>query len=199
MGGWGSGRRWTGKDATTDFRSWDIRKTEREGWLEPGRYFISKWYVREEVQSSIEGWSESDHIVVAYRHQYNGEPWESLKYPIALERTRCHFGGTRAWFLCPGHECGRRVAILYSGRLFLCRHCRQLSYNSQQESPLFRALSRVQDASIRLGGMGVAADGVPPRPKGMHIKTYQRLARQFRWLERDINLCGLARFGCSVL
>lgn len=46
-------------------------------------------------------------------------------------------GGLQAWFLCPGHGCGRRVRFLYlplDGHLMLCRHCHWLTYRSQQTS-----------------------------------------------------------------
>ncbi len=53
-------------------------------------------------------------------------PW------IPLSWTRCHLGGRRPWFLCPGSGCGRRVAILYGPTLpLLCRACRGLTYASK--------------------------------------------------------------------
>src|ERR1700728_1873069 len=102
MGGWGSGRRWGGGEVTTDYRRWDIQSLHRGGWLRPGGTVVSRWFVRGVEQSAITAWPECDRIVVSYRHQYDGKPWESLKYPIFLEWTRCHFGGRRPWFLCPG-------------------------------------------------------------------------------------------------
>lgn len=53
---------------------------------------------------------------------------------LPLTKTRCHFGGFRWWFICPG--CGKRVGILYRPRRdqpFLCRHCHNLTYTSAQE------------------------------------------------------------------
>jgi hypothetical protein len=46
------------------------------------------------------------------------------------------FGGSRAYFICPGPhdgtDCGRRITKLrLSGRYFLCRHCNALAYASQ--------------------------------------------------------------------
>jgi hypothetical protein len=195
MGGWGSRRR-SGKETTSDYRRWDIRGLQREGWLAPGTTFTTKWSRQGVEESAIQARSESDRIVLSYKHQYRGGPWESLEYPVFLERTICNYGGTRTWFLCPGQGCGRRVAILYSGRLFVCRYCRKLAYESQREQPHYRALSRVLNAQARMGWKGLCADdGLPPRRKGMHWKTYERQARRFRRLECEMNLEARLSFG----
>ena len=44
-------------------------------------------------------------------------------YAVRIVRTVCNLGGSRAWFICPAVGCGRRVAILYGGGIFACRHC----------------------------------------------------------------------------
>jgi hypothetical protein len=198
MGGWGSGRRGCSKEVTSDYRRFDVLSLHRGGWLRPGVTFISHWYVGGVEQSTIKGWAESDRITVSYKHQYPGEDWETLNYPILLDRTPCHYGGSRPWFVCPGRGCGRRVAVLYSGRLFLCRRCRQLAYESQREAPHDRALGRVIRMQERMGfGLMCPADGLPPRKKGMHHRTYERLARQFEWAEDVMDLEGMKRFGLS--
>jgi hypothetical protein len=46
-----------------------------------------------------------------------------MEYPVRLEWTGCNLGGRRAWFLCPAQGYGRRVAILFRGSIFACRHC----------------------------------------------------------------------------
>ncbi len=54
---------------------------------------------------------------------------------VFLANTPCHFGGLRWWFACP--SCGRRVGILYlpsGGRLFRCRHCYDLTYQSRNDN-----------------------------------------------------------------
>jgi hypothetical protein len=53
---------------------------------------------------------------------------------IRIVTTRCHFGGVRRWFVCPG-GCGRKVGILYlgpGGSSFVCRSCADLTYESSQ-------------------------------------------------------------------
>lgn len=195
MGGWGSGRHgWHSN--TEDFLRLDIRGLCRGGWLRPGAEFTSKWTFRGEVRSWIRGWSEADRIILAYKTRPKGaQEWESLEYQVFLERTACHFGGTRPWFICPKLGCGRRVAILYSGRYFLCRHCHQLAYASQRESALDRALSRTQALHIRMGGDGCVIDGAPFKRKGMHQRTFDRLMRRYRCLDMNLQAEEIKRFG----
>jgi hypothetical protein len=45
----------------------------------------------------------------------------------------CHLGGARRAFLCSTGRCGRRVGILYGGKVVACRHCRGTAYLSQAE------------------------------------------------------------------
>ncbi len=103
------------------------------------------------------------------------DPEQELVEGVArLAWTPCNFGGSRPWFVCPGVGCGRRVAILYGpgpGQL-LCRHCRDLTYQSQRTWELGRAERRIARAAARL-----APDG--GRPKGMHHITFLRLTRDY--------------------
>jgi hypothetical protein len=100
---------------------------------------------------------------------------EQLIDVARLAWTSCGFGGKRAWFVCPGGECGRRAAILYlDGRdRLLCRSCLDLSYPSQREDSLRRARRRALKARARLGHDPTI------RPKGMHRATFERLRREF--------------------
>lgn len=186
MGGWGSGRRgW--RTSTDDLNKLDVRELCRGGWLLTGAPFVSRWSFRGEVISSIGGKSEWGRVVLNYRHRERGEEWKTLEYSIQLEWTQCHFGGTRPWFICPGRDCGRRVAILYAGKYFLCRQCQQLIYECQKERPEYRILRRTQKLHERLKGFGGVIEGLPPRPKGMHERTYQRLAQRYECAERALN------------
>jgi hypothetical protein len=68
------------------------------------------------------------------------------------------------------------VALYYGpGKYFLCRHCYDLSYQSQREDKKDRALRRARKISMRLGGSANVLEPLPERPKGMHLDTYMRL------------------------
>jgi hypothetical protein len=104
------------------------------------------------------------------------EGWEDVKETVALSWTACNFGGERPWFICTGAGCGRRVAILYGpGRYFLCRHCYDLTYQSQRDNVMYRSLHRAQNIRERLGGSANMMEPFPEKPKGMHHDTYMRL------------------------
>jgi hypothetical protein len=101
---------------------------------------------------------------------------EKFHEQISLIKTRVHLGGHRSWFLCPG--CDRRIAALYFVKRFRCRHCLDLRYQSQRDTPRFRAISRIQRARMKLGGTGNLTKPLPTRPRYMHACTYQRLVRE---------------------
>jgi hypothetical protein len=70
------------------------------------------------------------------------------------------------------------VAILYYGKDPACRHCRQLAYESQQDSGWHRSLRQARTRRLRLGGSANLAEPLPGKPKGMHWRTYKRLYMQ---------------------
>jgi hypothetical protein len=71
-----------------------------------------------------------------------GGDHESVDYKVPLVTTRQVSGGLRWWFLCPtnrngGPPCPRRVGKLYlppGGRIFACRRCYNLAYESSRKS-----------------------------------------------------------------
>jgi hypothetical protein len=58
---------------------------------------------------------------------------------------------------------------------FASREAHRLSYRSQGESDLFRGITRAQNIRARLGGNLSIYAPFPPRPRGMHRRTYERL------------------------
>ena len=101
---------------------------------------------------------------------------------VELVSTSPHYGGLRWWFICPvtvgGRACQRRVRKLYlppGGRSFACRRCCQLSYTSQRQDDMNRALSKAQAIRERLGGSASMAQPFPSKPKKMWWRTYRRL------------------------
>jgi hypothetical protein len=164
------------KNTTSYYHQLDIRDLQRKGFLRPCGWVGLNWSRDGEVVASIRILAEFDRIVLSYRHQSYGEDWKSKEYSIFIDRTRCNYGGERVWFLCPGRGCSRRVAVLYGGSVFACRHCYELAYDSQREQAHSRALSRAQAICMKLGGS--PGGNWPGKPKGMHWRTYNQLCRE---------------------
>lgn len=196
MGGIGSGRRYQGgKDTTNDMRPLDIRRLQRDGLLTPGRAFGWHWTVNGKEVADINIHTEADRVILNYRSRNNGGVWQPMEYPVYLEWTDCNLGGRRAWFLCPARGCGRRVAVLYGGSIFACRHCHKLVYECQRETDDDRAARRADTIRRRLGWEAGILNGEGWKPKGMHWRTFERLkARHDAFV--NVSLDGMAkRFG----
>ena len=177
MGGMGSGRHWHwgANDSTEDYRSIDVRRWKRDGLLKPHRSFGWQWSRDGEVVASIRVHTETDRVILTYRHRSGGEVWKDESYPVYLDWTACNLGGQRPWFLCPARDCGRRVAILYGGGIFACRHCYQLAYPSQRETWEDRAARRADCIRDKLGWEPGILNFDGGKPKGMHWITFDRL------------------------
>jgi hypothetical protein len=178
MGGCGSGRQWASKETTDDYHQLDVRRLQRDGLLERRDSFNLRWTRNGEPTGNISIHPEFDRVILNYRIRQRGGEWAEHEYPVLLERTPCHYGGERVWFRCPAKGCGRRAAILYGGTIFACRHCYRLAYPCQHESPGDRADSRAWKIRERCGGWGCLLDPLFRR-KGMHRRTFQRLARDY--------------------
>ena len=104
-----------------------------------------------------------------------GCEWKDELYPVRLDWSPCTYGGRRAWFLCLAAGCGRRVAILYRGGIFACRHCYRLAYPCQREIDDDRAARRADTIRRRLGWEPGILNDEGGKPKGMHWRTFERL------------------------
>jgi hypothetical protein len=78
----------------------------------------------------------------------------------------------------PAVGCGRRVAILYGGGIFACRHCYQLAYASAREDTGDRAARRADSLRARLGWEAGILNGSGDKPKWMRWRTFERLAAE---------------------
>jgi hypothetical protein len=178
MGGYGSGRHgWGGKTTTESQKSIDIRWLTRRGYFRAGTMGNLTWSRRGE-QTGLLGFSMVEKgMVLDYRRRVNGGEWEPVEQAITFDRTPCNYGGHRTWFLCP--RCGKRIAILYgAGKLFLCRHCYDLAYGSQQETTGDRLMRKQRKIRERLGASESLVDPILFKPKGMHQKTFDRLRQE---------------------
>jgi len=192
MGGTGSGR-FGAKKTTSDYRKLDIRRLKSEGLLLPNLAFEWQWSRHGKVFASIRMRTEENRVRLIYRHRNHGEDeWQDENYPVYLDWTACHLGSKRPWFLCPARGCDRRVALLYGGGIFACRHCYQLAYDSQRETSYDRAAHRADKIRKKLGWEPGILNGNGWKPKGMHWITYQRLtARHDAFMSES--LAGMAQ------
>lgn len=192
MGGIGSGRRnQVGKNTTEDSRPLDMRKLNRSGLLQPGQSFGWQWTVCGRPVSDIRIHVKTDHVVLAYKYRKHREAeWEDISQSIYIDRTACHLGGTRCWWLCP--TCGRRVAVLYGpGRHYACRHCFRLTYASQRETADDRAARRADRIRRLLGWQIGILNPRGSKPKGMHWRTFVQLtARHAAYV--GVSMAGMA-------
>lgn len=175
MGGFGSGCWQGGKNTTSDMQALDIRWLQRDGLLTPGRANNLQWTRNGNEVASIQMRTEVDRVILNYRSRSNGGEWRPIEYPVYLEWTPCHLGGRRAWFLCPAQGCGRRVAILFGGSVFACRHCHKLVYACQREADHDRAARRANTIRRRLGWEPGIRNLPGWKPKGMQWRTFERL------------------------
>ena len=178
MGGFGSGRHgW--KRKAEHCRSLDVNRLHREGCLRAGYLGNWVWSCDGKQTASIRMRSDAASITLSYRYTFRGAEPEIVDERIPIERTPCRYGGTRPWFRCPGivngRHCGRRVGKLFlNGRYFLCRHCHRLAYASQSETRLDRQFRRRDKLRLAIGAEPGCFGRIPPRPKGMWRRTYQR-------------------------
>ena len=197
MGGLNSGR-WnlhTRKATTEEMISLDVLFMLRRGGLKSGNGSTWTWSRNGEAFASICTAAYPDHVLLIYSSG-SGESRRSHEYPVDVEWTPCHFGGSRPWFHCP--RCGRRVRKLYGGTLFHCRACHRLAYDVQRESDSCRMRRRADKVRDRLGwNSGGPGDGWQ-KPKGMHWDTFERLSLELDRREAEADVAFMKR-ACSVL
>ncbi len=105
------------------------------------------------------------------------------------------YGAGQRFFRCP--RCGERARFLYrTAAGDLCRRCAGLNYRSQQAT---RRAADTWHRAAKYARRHFAAEVpqgerfrsyVPPKPKGMHRKTYlKRLAQYQRYQVRALLAC----------
>jgi hypothetical protein len=169
----------SGRATTSGYMGLDVRYLQRKGFLRPGMNSFQRWSRCGEPFGSINMHAWDDHVTLSYRtRRHESEEWASKEYSVTVEWTRCNYGGERAWFRCPAAKCWRRVAILYGGSIFACRHCHNLAYDTQNETAHSRALRKTQAIRVKLGGEPGLIHDFPAKPKGMHWRTYHLLRQK---------------------
>ena len=172
----------------------DLRLWKRRGYMSGNRSFTWAWN-RGGVPAGSIGVSVADGqgVTLSYTQSSGAQP-QTVSQLVGLCFTPCAFGGERQWFRCPG--CGVRAVVLYLrwGR-FGCRGCSKVAYGSQSEDSMGRAWRKQSKLEARLGPNW-------RRPKGMRLRTYERLFTALLDCEerREAALCAYAlRLGCFPL
>jgi hypothetical protein len=153
----------------------DIRDWKRRGLLYENSVIPCYFSRAGKHCGYVSVYVESDVVTLSFEIlRSGGAKPEVVEQGILVDWSSCHLGGFRPWFRCT--QCGDRAAILYGpGELFACRKCYGLAYASQQETPRQRNISRARMIRMRLGGGESLLDPFPPKPRGMHERTYDRI------------------------
>lgn len=156
----------------------DIRNIHKRGLLKKGRRFSWEWRSGGELLARVHVHVPRESTVeVSYDWRTKVGPPLKVFSAVQVTWTECNFGGDRAWFRCPG--CRRRVAILYvRSRGLKCRRCLDLTYASQAEGHRDRLMRRIRRVRDKVGREDSLLVPFPPRPKGMHLHTYERLMHE---------------------
>lgn len=163
-------RRWRPK--CEQFLRLDIRALARKCLLQPDRDAYLRLASHKDGQSAIVRLvtkGESIQLFYAWTGGSDKFLWTCCR--VRVERTSCHYGGTRPWFRCP--RCDARRAVLFGfakdGR-FGCWNCMDLVYASQDERKMCRLWRRQAKLEARL------IEGYR-RPKGMRWCTLAEIHR----------------------
>ena len=185
MGGVGSGNwyRWDKKTTTDQVKRIDIRFMKKQGLLKPNMAGTLHWSVRSEPSGSIRYTCYIDYLQLSFRHRNRGGEWQPVEQHIPFDRTACNFGGERLWFLCP--NCSKRVGLLYGvGKLFLCRHCYELPYSSQNSGHMDNLIEQKHRLGERIFEHYEYGEGWGKK-KGMHWSTFNRLHTKYERYEQQ--------------
>ena len=142
------------------------------------------------VRVSLTAFADGDDIGVAcsFVHVTEGLRHDG-SYTLSLTWDhRTPFGGRRLWFLCPGCSArARRLFLRFADAWLVCRTCGRIQYLSQRgrRTRGARRMARAMDIRKELGGASMPEAPFPPRPKGMHRKTYERLREEALKIEED--------------
>ncbi len=195
MGGFGSGRYGFASAKCEEYRRIDLAWLRRNGYLHAGNSGNLTWSRGGNKTGSINYRVETGGLRLIYRTRPHGGEWHDVNELVPFVWTQTRFGGQRRWFQCM--SCGRRCRILYGGSHYRCRRCHGLKYESQYEPAYQRAIDQVDKLRARVGGERGAFDEepFPPKPKGMHWKTYRRLEERYDALQGSWTVGVMQRFG----
>jgi len=192
MGGYGSGRWGSRKPTAEQLKRLDLARLCRDGSLRPGTVSRIGWSRGGEEAGDISVVTDGDTLRLMYRTRNGDGPWRDIDERVCLTWTKTRFGGRRQWFCCLG--CGRLCRVLFGGSLFRCRHCHKVRYSSQAETRADRA-TRAMFKIVHLLDPTAQINELPSKPKGMHWRTYERLAERYDGYDAEWGLEVMRRFG----
>jgi hypothetical protein len=181
-------------------RRLDVNRWNREGMFVGYRSGTWAWFDEDGMQVASIGYSaERDSVDLVYVVEPGTEEARKLRYRVSVVWTACNFGGERPWFVCPNLRCGRRAAKVYlCGGHFVCRLCTGLAYQSQRENASGRMMVKAQKIRAKLGGGPDLSEPFPPKPLGMHWRTYERLRDEEEWLNHGSLVLALQGLGVRL-
>ena len=188
MGGPNSGNRWQSGRATCEGAlRIDLAYMRRRGLLVPGRQGGLSWSVGGVPAGNIGYRVHKTCMELIYKSRSGGGDWLDVQDWVHFGFSEQHLGGSRAWFICP--KCHQRCGVLYGGNPFRCRKCCGLVHQSTREDGGSRLFSHARKLRQKLGEDGGIDDPLPPKPKGMHWKTYRRKIDQIDEIETRADSC----------
>ena len=178
MGGRGSGRpsgHGLSVEKCHEFHSIDLAWLRKRTLDKVGQWSTLRWSRggRETGSIRIEFLQHGLRLVYSYGMDHHRTCVDEV---VPFVEMTLRLGGSRVWFKCL--SCQRRCRILYGGSRFRCRLCYRLKYETQYEPCFSRAATRALKIRERLGSNGGIDEFFPERPKGMHVRTYERLRKQ---------------------
>jgi hypothetical protein len=165
---------------------WNTWRWTRSGDSEP-------WA---EVELRLELRANDGTAWLRYDIDHATRPTGPQHYSLSMATTPCRFGGHRWWWICPATHI--RVSKLYlpnGGNRFLSRGrgAYRLAYASQRQGVTGRMHDRSRKLYKRLGAdYGGLYGGWPPKPKGMHWRTYDAICARLEVESNGLDM-GLAR------
>ncbi|MGE0044902.1 MAG: hypothetical protein AB7J28_01735 [Hyphomonadaceae bacterium] len=177
MGGFGSGG-WnrSGRSTVQETPTLALPALRRAGVLDAGAYRVWRWSIgeREIARIGVRGAEDGLRLVYAVG---TGEARQHVDDRVRVLWRPCRFGGVRPFFTCPG--CGRMILNLHltNGR-FRCRTCARLTYATRRERARDRHLRAANRLRRKLGGEAGCQSLFGQRPKGMRVRTYERIVAE---------------------
>ena len=191
MGGFLSGRHGSNKPTAESMKRLDLARLRRDGSLRPGTMSAISWSCGGEAAGSIGTVAQKDGLRLMYRVG-SRDAGHDVDEMVRYAWTKTRFGGPRRWFRCPG--CARLSRVLFGDTRFRCRKCHRLRYGSQAETKADRANRGMWKIVKRLYPKA-AFNELPPKPKGMHWRTYERLAKRYQAYDEQWGIEAMRRFG----